>query len=646
MKIKKKCLLILVFFASFLLLLSTQNFAQSQNWKSLDYDVTVNEDGSMDVVETWNISISETNTIFKDFNIDRRKYSEIKNVKVSLIQNESEKFLEQINEEQYHVAPGCYYALPIKNNTQFEIAWNVGLDDSSDTRTYKVYYTITDVISKYNDCTELYWQFLGTDNAISGKNITGTIHLPKSVSDIEKLRVWAHGQLTGKIERISTDTVKFELPQLSQNTMLEIRVVTEEDIYDKCSKVSNENMLEKIISEEIDFADKANAERESARRSMMFFIAFIAILNIIILIFFIIKIKKYILMKKQIKEKSKYSNYDLEYFREIPDEQNATPSRALYLINYSNKKTESFGSCNIISATLLDLSLKGFIEFETINDKNIRIIFKDGIDTSNLTKDESIIYNMLLNIKDETNTTTTEKMQKYAKENYDSFLNIFSSIKNSVETYMLSSGKVNEENKRTLKKIQYSYASYFTFAILSIFVCALLPVAIVGNIICTILTSQLINLIEVLSEEAHREQIEWKGLKKYMEDYSLLKEKSVPDIVLWEKYLVYATVFGISKKVIKQLKTVHPEMFEQNNGYANYSYWNVVCMNSYGNNGLNILNDSVNKAYSGANSAYNIAHSTDSNGYGGGGGFSSGGGGRWWWRPVAEAVNTNYDFST
>ena len=51
-----------------------------------------------------------------------------------------------------------------------------------------------------------------------------------------------------------------------------------------------------------------------------------------------------------------------------------------------------------------------------------------------------------------------------------------------------------------------------------------------------------------------------KGLKKYMEDFSMMKEKSVPELILWEKYLIYATVFGIADKVLKQLKVVYPQL--------------------------------------------------------------------------------------
>ena len=33
----------------------------------LDYNITLNEDGSATIVETWNIHVSHTNTLFKTF---------------------------------------------------------------------------------------------------------------------------------------------------------------------------------------------------------------------------------------------------------------------------------------------------------------------------------------------------------------------------------------------------------------------------------------------------------------------------------------------------------------------------------------------------------------------------------------------------
>ena len=100
-----------------------------------------------------------------------------------------------------------------------------------------------------------------------------------------------------------------------------------------------------------------------------------------------------------------------------------------------------------------------------------------------------------------------------------------------------------------------------------------------------------------------------------MEDFSLLKEKEIPALVLWEKYLVFATAFGISEKVLKQLKVVYPQIEDINSPiYTSFAYIPIM-------NAINIENCVSSAVYSG----------TYSSASGSGGGFS-GGGGR---RPVA-----------
>ena len=48
--------------------------------------------------------------------------------------------------------------------------------------------------------------------------------------------------------------------------MLEVRVVTEENIYELCENNYNTNYLEKILKEEQIWADQANADREASRK--------------------------------------------------------------------------------------------------------------------------------------------------------------------------------------------------------------------------------------------------------------------------------------------------------------------------------------------------------------------------------------------
>ena len=50
-----------------------------------------------------------------------------------------------------------------------------------------------------------------------------------------------------------------------------------------------------------------------------------------------------------------------------------------------------------------------------------------------------------------------------------------------------------------------------------------------------------------------------KTIKEKIENYTLLKEKNVEYIKLWDEYLTYAISFGISEKIVNQMRKMYPE---------------------------------------------------------------------------------------
>ena len=124
MKINIK--LVLLFIALFVLCINSKcNAASDFTLKQMDFNIILNEDGSMRVTETWDIKIHDTtNTLFKTFEIDKTKYKGLQDVSVVEVTNEGTKTFNQINTEMYHVTTDCFYALT-NSNGDFEIAWGV-----------------------------------------------------------------------------------------------------------------------------------------------------------------------------------------------------------------------------------------------------------------------------------------------------------------------------------------------------------------------------------------------------------------------------------------------------------------------------------------------------------------------------------------
>lgn len=58
----------------------------------------------------------------------------------------------------------------------------------------------------------------------------------------------------------------------------------------------------------------------------------------------------------------------------------------------------------------------------------------------------------------------------------------------------------------------------------------------------------------IRSKEAKELNLKLEGLKNYISQYSLLKEKKTDDILLWEEYLIYSIIFNQNKDIIKEYK--------------------------------------------------------------------------------------------
>lgn len=639
--------LIGIFIVSLLLILiGTTKSDASLHLTNLDFDVQINEDGSMDVTETWDINISETNTLYKTFEIDKEKYTAITDFKVSEITNGTNKEFRETNVWKHHIDENYYFG-GINQDGEYEVAWGVNVTSNAK-RKYEISYRVIDAIKKYGDCAELYWQFIGDRFEITADKITGTIKLPVSVQNKEELRVWGHTKyLNGEIYVTDEKTIQFHLEDYTANEYVEVRILMPTYIMNNIEFTSLENKEAEILEEEEKEASAANERRAKRDRQMK--ITIIAITSIVGLIgiVFINGIRKNI---KALKENPKIKpEMELDYYRELPDK-TATPLEANFIL-----KKGTFDLSETISATILNLTLKGYIKVEQVEKTiNIEILNKDA---SKLQGDEIYVLELLKNAQrnkksksktenEETKQILTMKdVEKYTKQKPEKLIKMQKGFEEIAKNTSQNKGKYD---KKIAKKSE-TYISKvigYIFLLIAVIMAVIIGIATTGEfvpnmikyaliagsftiivlVINMILISKLINRFNGFTSKGINEQEQWKAFKKYMEDFSLLDEKEVPQLVIWEKYLVFATAFGIADKVIKQLKVKYPELNNQD------TINNMVLFAAMSNSGglntnfISSLNTSTSHMYS----------STYSSGSGSGGGFSGGGGGGGRWRRSEE----------
>ncbi len=620
---KKRIVYFIIIIASMLIFAKPVQASSSDLFLNhLDFQAQINDDGSMNVIEKWDIEIEDTNTLYKTFKIDKTKYSNIRNVEVREVTNGNNRIFSKQNQWAYHMPKRSYFG-GMNQDNQFEIAWGVGLDNDTATKTYVISYQVEDAVAKYNDYAELYWQFVGEDFEIDAQNITGTILLPGNTVDTEEIKVWGHTEdLNGEIYTTDTDRIEFSIDGFRAGRYVEIRTLFPTELLLSSGRTRNIERLNEVIQEETQWANQANNRRKRKQKSEAILIGTLNIMGIVGAIFSIMSIIKN--SKKIVTIKKLKPSQEIKYFREIPRE-DSTPAQALSLLSKQIRVNNSNYLGRIFSATLLDLSLNNIIEF-VANGKTITIkIIKENPIELEKRKEEKAIFEFLEKACQKNNgQITVKELEKYIKRSQDKVLKLGEKINKYTEQALYEKELANKENVEEKIRITTNIIGLVVIIPLMLIIFPILIggglakvagillfgiVAVLQLIVSSIFSSK----INTLTQQGLDEHSQWKGLKNYMEDFSMLDKREVPEIVIWEKFLVYATVFGIADKVLKQLKIVYPNISEEL-GVNHYAYMYLMMNTNFSNSFSNAITNSMSTAYSSAT--------------GGGGGFSGGGGGR------------------
>ena len=113
------------------------------------------------------------------------------------------------------------------------------------------------------------------------------------------------------------------------------------------------------------------------------------------------------------------------------------------------------------------------------------------------------------------------------------------------------------------------------------------------------------------------------GFKKFLSDFTLVKERGSREVGLWQDYLVYASLFGIADQVAKELHDIDPKLFEETVSMDyNHTSWLLWHNNQMA---TAITNAQVRAANAMGRTNGSFGGFGGGTSFGGGGGFSGGG---------------------
>lgn len=557
----KKILRTIMMFLFAFLLFSLFKTVNANTIKKISMDIAIDDNGTATVTEVWDCRTDEGTEVY-------HPYYNLGNSQITMLSvtDGSTQYtkLDSWNTSGTLSSKANKFGIN-KISNGVELCWGIS---SYGTHTYTVKYQITNFVSELTDSQMIYWTLIPYEFSTQIGSVYIKIHTNFSIPDTTD--VWGYGNYggtayvyNGYIEMQSDGT-------LATNEYMTILVKFPLGTFKTNNKLSNDFEYYYEMAEE---GSTKYTEKSSGA-------SFLAILIPILSILFNFGIFSAIIIglsniankdKLNFGESGKKIEKDVPYFRDIPC--NKDIFRAYY-IGYQygiiSKKTDVLGS--IILKWLKDSIIRvEKREVGTIRKKEDTVVILNETNPELIVDDkEKSLFKMLYEASED-GILENKEFEKWCKRSYSKILSWFDEIIKREKEKLVTEGLITVEeitNMKIFKSKQYT-----------------------------------------ATKELKEEAIQLAGLKRYLQEYTLIKEREAIEVHLFEEYLIYAQMMGIAKEVAKEFKELYPELIEQSS-YGTYD--NIIFIHMCSTHGI-----------SQANAAKARAESYSS----GGGGFSSGGGG-------------------
>ncbi|MDO5849628.1 MAG: DUF2207 domain-containing protein [Methanobacteriaceae archaeon] len=582
-------LIVLIFIASTMSAVSADDVEYSLTNGLID--LIVEENGLLHVKEVISYHFdSSANGVYR--NIPLKDNQEIKNLKVST----KGAYCNYSVTYEDNKAKIKVYLYKDSGKTQ-KISPNTNVD-------VKYEYDMTHVIKLYTDTGELHYKLWGDEWEADVAKVTALIHFPNKKGVEYWLNPYTKGEGSWK-----NNTLTVKSDYIVSGDYLEIRASI------PLSEFKNPIYGQVINSPGLAEMKKIQEDYENSNK---FANTGFLVIDILAIISLIIPILIYI--KEGREPKIAYNGI---YEREPPTKDapafvNAMQSGLGKTIGKPDKQG--------FQGTIMDLINRKFISISN-EEKAMRnsAIMEINYDKINELKDfERDVINIL---------KPFEINGKISLDHMESSLrssNIAEDFSRSIGNWE-TNFKYTYLPKSELKKYFIEKGSTYmkTYGIIAIIFAIVLGYFAIGSIVenstISVLVAVFIGIIGILclvipstvggrwTEYGAEYNAKWKNFKKYLKDYSLIKEHPPESIAIWNEYLVYATALGVADEVYKSMKMME---------YTGNDYYltNPLFMFYYFG-GHHSLDHAINTGISTASANNSIGGIGGGSGGGGGGAF-------------------------
>lgn len=457
----------------------------------------------------------------------------------------------------------------IFDGENYEVCWGIGDYGHNE---FTVSYVVEDIIKNLQDAQMLHYRFINDNLSEPPRDMYIEINGFKDFTK-DDILMWAFG-FDGEIQLENGVVKAVSFSPLSTSDYAHILLKFNPGYFNANPDSSVDMTFDEVQdlafdgSDYIDYGDEEYNNSNDYYDDNGGFGTMIPFLFLPIILFFAsFKIKN-------LSEKSKVminqSQYKGQYYREIPYKGDPVNlyfiMKSIYGIQYENYTTYFFLKW-IKNGNLEKFNYEKGVIFK--KEKTGFKIVKSPEDSSSI---ESTLFNFLVQASGTDRMLQENEFNTWMSSNYDKFENYIISLDSNSEDTLLKEGYLKYEKRKVL------------FWNVDKLVLSDTGNELAGNII---------------------------KFKNYLTDFSLLNERDSINIHIWDDFMLYAAIFGITDVVEKEFNKLYPNYFEQ----TNIDMSTIYISNYYAR--------SIRNSYT-TNSASSVAASS---GFGGGSSFGGGGGG-------------------
>ena len=626
--------------------------------KNVDITARMNADGSLTVSERWDATINSDNGIrnfYKEIDLYDGSFPTITSriTDLTVYDNDTGKEYAYIEDPDNPSASGAnpyaeyeYYMYGVGSKREIGCYFP---KITRGTKSITFGYTITDAVALYEDTAVLYWKIYSEKFTLPIENFSCTIKLPDGTALSDNDLVWLHCEVAGSAVQKTADGFEYTVEDVAAGNYIETRILTDKSLFnsEEVAKQNGKAVRESIVAEEQKWYDEWTAQIKSENTVYIVGIV-VAALGVVIAIGYAVYSQFFFGRY----DKSKYP----PYVREI-DAEGSAAEMGYFFYYYEGGGNGKDNVGKLISATIMDLARREYIRIEPSEngDKAEYRISPQSVaeaKLNDLKEHEKAVYALLQRVAENYGGSfTTDEMRKFAS----SFQGV---VRKYLKVFDKSAGAEARSKKYssplTARSILQTLGYLLIMAGVGMyFANTQLLFSAIGALITGVSFVYFTPTVGKLTKEGERKHAESKALERYMLEFSNLKEYEIPHLALWEEYMVYATMMGISEKVVKELKANYPELNSPPEGAglpgyaAGYVFgrsylFTYVMLSSRGigfdlgrtiGETMNVVSRSANivsqgvKGVFGGRGGFGGGRGFGGGGFGGGGGGFGGGGG-------------------